>query len=132
MYREVHISEGYKFPVKPGYVAVTVTAITCSWGLRELNSDLFLLSDSEQLSALKRTNNFFLTRPHTLLRAPPFSNANLLSPCDLLKAPLLRNLYSNLQRNTVSLQVAEELRGVTGYLGNLQRVLFCCAKRCTK
>ena len=32
----------------------------------------------------------------------------------------------------VALQVAEELRGVTGYLGNLQRIIFCCAQRCTK
>ena len=44
----------------------------------------------------------------------------------------LRNFYSNLQRNTVALQAAEEVRGVTGYLGNLQRIFFCCAQRCTK
>ena len=50
-----------------------------------------------------------------------------------LKGPVtLRNFYSNLQRNTVALQVAEELRGVTGFLGNLQRIFFCCAQRCTK
>ena len=41
------------------------------------------------------------------------------------KGPVtLRNFYSNLQRNTVALQVAEELRGVTAYLGNLQRIFF--------
>ena len=31
---------------------------------------------------------------------------------------------SNLQRKTFALQFAEELRGVTEYLGNLQRVVF--------
>ena len=37
----------------------------------------------------------------------------------ILKALLLSNFYSNLQRNG-----AEELRGVTGYLGNLQHLFL--------